>query len=297
MEDTNLGHALSRSRSLRSGLLKKSIIKVLMLLVSILAGAVGVQQSKKHIDSQIQKLSDKPEPIENMRQVVVPTRALSQGEIVQAHDLSLREIPERYTDSNSVTADHYQLAVGQRIDFDVDEGRALLWAHLAGGVSPTFSGSVREGLRALTVRVDDVNSLSGFLQPGDKVDLLLSHGLGAELSVVPIIQRLEVIATGNQTHVDKTGNSLPRNFSTITVHVRPDDAQKLTLAQQVGKLTAVLRNPRDSEPVTHNAISLSQLIGKEGDAAAKPIRSTKALSSKHVVVRKVPAIEYIIGGS
>jgi len=84
---------------------------------------------------------------------------------------------------------------------------------------------VPEGARALTVRVDEINSISGFLQPGDRIDLLMTHGLGTDNSVFPLIQNLNVIATGLQTRVDK--NSVgggKRSFTTITVNVSPDDA-------------------------------------------------------------------------
>jgi len=92
------------------------------------------------------------------------------------------QIPQKYADTHSVHSGNYDVAVGQRLDFDIDEGRPLLWAHLEGGLTPTFSGKVDEGLRAMTVRVDEINSISGFLQPKDKVDLMLSYGTGGKIN-------------------------------------------------------------------------------------------------------------------
>lgn len=277
--------------------LRPLLKNLLILSVSIGAGMLGVHQSRELIEARITQLSDKPVPPQIMTQVVVPSRPLSRGDIVNSDDLSLREIPQQYADSNSVTAEHYARALGQRLDFDIDEGRALLWAHLAGGVSPTFSGNVTRGLRAMTVRVDDINSFSGFLQPGDKVDLLLSLGLGEAQKVVPIIQQLEVIATGSQTKVDKQGGAQPRNFSTITVHVNPQTAQKLTLAQQTGKLTAVLRNPDDKAQMPVSSMTLAQLLGAaEPDRSARAVRLKTAKKVKVAAMPVVPLIEYIIGG-
>ena len=146
----------------------------------------------------------------------------------------------------------------------------------------------------MTVRVDEINSISGFLQPKDRVDLLMSHGSGAAQVIFPLIQRLDVIATGVQTVVDKAGDGRQRSFSTITVQVTPEEAQRITLAQQVGKLTATLRNPDDESPLTDAPMSVAELLGIEQPAPEPP---------KAVPVRRAPrapeppGVEYIIGGS
>jgi len=262
---------------------------ILMFVLSLGLGAIGVYYSKHYIEQQVSYYKGQLDKTETMVEVVVPKRNLARGEILLASDLSIREIPEKYADSNTVNGGNYDVAVGQRVDFDIDEGRPLLWAHLEGGLTPTFSGKVADGLRAMTVRVDEINSISGFLQPKDKVDLLMSYGSGQAQQIFPLIQRLNVIATGVQTLVDKSSGGSTRNFSTITVHVSPNDAQKITLAQQVGKLTAMLRNPDDESSLTDLPMSVAQLLNiqEEPPPVKQPRKPRKA---------KEPAIEYIIGG-
>lgn len=266
-----------------------------MFLLSIALGAVGVFFSRQYIEEQIAYYRGQLERTETMVKVVVPNRPIRRGEIVSADMLSTRDIPQKYADSNSVNAGNYEIALGQRVDFDVDEGRALLWAHLEGGLSPTFSGKVPEGLRAMTVRVDEVNSISGFLQPRDRVDLLLSHTRRGEQQIVPLIERLDVIATGVQTVVDKAGSGARRSFSTITVQVTPEEAQRITLAQQVGKLTAMLRNPDDESPLAQEPMSVATLLG-----LAEPVEPVAKAAPRPRPRRapeaKAPGIEYIIGG-
>ena len=141
-------------------------------------------------------------------------------------------------------------------------------------------------------RVPDINSISGFLQPKDRVDLLMSHGSGDGQRIYPLIEQLEVIATGTQTLVDKAGAGRERRFTTITVQVSPTQAKRITLAQQVGKLTAMLRNPEDESPLSDAPMTVAELLNlpapaPEARPRPRPVRAAP----------KAPAIEYIIGGS
>ncbi len=268
---------------------RKSKKNLIMMGLALMLGGMGVFLSKNYIEEQVAYYKGQLEQTETMVKVVVPNRKLHRGEIVSSKVLLIREIPEKYADSNSVTAANYDVAIGQRVDFDVDEGRPLLWAHLEGGLSPTFSGKVPTGLRAMTVRVDEINSISGFLQPKDRIDLLLTYGSGKTQEITPIIQNLDVIATGVQTLVDKNGSGVKRSFTTITVQVSPEQAKKITLSQQVGKMTAMLRNPEDESPLSTTPMSVSSLFGEK--KVVKPVvKKTKKKAKK-------PGIEYIIGGS
>lgn len=270
---------------------KPRIKNVLMFVVSLALGIGGVFFSRQYIEDQVSLYRSQLDKTEPMVTVVVPARKLFRGEKVTANLLVTRSIPAQYADSNSVTGADYELAIGQHVDFDVDKGRPLLWAHLEGGKTPTFSGKVPEGLRAMTIRVDDINSISGFLQPDDRVDLFLSHSTGGAKEIFPLVERLEVIATGVQTIVDKNGTSATRNFSTITIQVDPDTAQRITLAQDVGKITAVLRNPGDEAPLVGAPINVSKLLG----IAPPPV-----VKKKKAPVRRpkpAPSIEFIVGGS
>lgn len=267
---------------------KKNII---MMFLALLLGGMGVLLSKSYIEKQVAYYKGQLEQTETMVKIVVPKRKLFRGEVVSSNDLLLREIPEKYVDSNSVTAVNYDVAIGQRIDFDIDEGRALLWAHLEGGLSPTFSGKVPTGLRALTVRVDEINSISGFLQPKDRIDLLLTYGSGSSQQIFPLIQNLDVIATGVQTLVDKNGAGSKRTFTTITVQVSPDQAKKITLSQQVGKMTAMLRNPEDDSTLSEKPMSVASLLNRQ-----MPVKA-RVEKRKPKTAKKKPGIEYIIGGT
>ncbi len=274
----------------KSGAGRRPKKNIVMFGLSLALGGVGVFYSKHYIEEQVAYYRGQLERTEEMVGVIVPTRSLPRGHVLTGADVAERQIPAKYADTNSVKAANHKVALGQRLDFDIDEGRPLLWAHLEGGLTPTFSGKVPEGLRAMTVRVDEINSISGFLQPKDRVDLLMSYGNGPAQMIYPLIERLDVIATGTQTLVNKSSGGGQRSFSTITVQVSPTMAKRITLAQQVGKLTAMLRNPEDEAPLSDDPMTVAELLNLpvpvEGPPPPKPKKAAP----------KPPGIEYIIGG-
>jgi len=265
---------------------KRSRAGILVFFLSVSLGLVGMYYSRTYIENKVDYYKTQLEKTEPMVDVVVPGRRLLQGEVLRQQDLLIRPVPVTYADENALLEANYADAVGKELAFDIDKGKPLLWAHLEGGRARTFSGMVPAGARALTVRVDEINSISGFLQPGDRIDLLMTHGLSAQNVVFPLIEKLEVIATGLQTRVDRNANGVQRSFSTITVNVTPEDAQKITLAQKLGKLTAVLRNPEDVDSLLTAPMTAARLLNK-------PVKPKPIVKKKK---QKKPGIEYIVGG-
>jgi len=262
---------------------------MVMLLVSLLVGATGVYLTRDFINKKVDFYRSQMSDNEQLTEVVVPKQSMSRGEVVTSDKLALREFPKKYLDSNAVTNASFQVALGQRLNFDLDAGKPLLWAHLDGGLAPTFSGKIENGLRALTLRVDEINSISGFLQPKDNVDLMLTYSeSGKGRLTVPFMQNLHVLATGIKTATDKTGRSSIQRYNTITVQVSPDNAKRLVLAQDVGKITATLRHPEDRIDMDEGAMTVSRLLNKKSAIAKKPKRKKVRKTKKR--------IEFIIGG-
>ncbi len=218
-------------------------VNVIMLVVSLLLGAAAVYFSRNFIEEQVSYYKSQLDKTEPMVQVVVPNKGLRQGTIITQSVLSLREMPARFAHDNGLTDKNFSEAIGQRLRTDIQQGKALLWAHLEGGKTATFSNTLIAGNRALTVPVDEINSISGFLQPSDNIDLFLTDRRDGEKEIYPIMQNLHVLATGIKTDVDKSGQPTGRSYSTITVQVTPKDAKRIVLAQSVGKLTATCETP------------------------------------------------------
>jgi len=268
---------------------KKPSKNIVMFLLSLIVGGAGVFMSKQYIEDQIAGYKASLEKTEEMTEVVVPNRKMVRGDIITFEDLKINKLPKQYVDPNVVLESTHETAIGQRVEFDLEPGLPLLWAHLEGGMTPTFSGKVPTGLRAMTIRVDEINSISGFLQPKDRIDLLLTYGTKEDKKIFPLLQNLNVIATGVQTYVDKSGGS-QQPFTTITIQVSPEQAQKITLSQQVGKVTAMLRNPDDESPLSKTPMTTAQLLNR-------PVPVPKPKKKVKKYVKPKPRIEYIIGGS
>ncbi len=112
--------------------------------------------------------------------------------------------------------------------------------------------------KAITVRVDDVIGVAGFLQPGDRVDVLLSRKLpqgDAEADVV--LQNLKVLGV-DQTVDDRAGK--PAVARSVTLEVETDQAQRLVVAQNIGSLTLVLRPIGAAQSQPHRRVSASDLL-------------------------------------
>src|SRR3989442_11710901 len=101
-------------------------------------------------------------------------------------------------------------------------------------------------MRAVSVRVNEVVSVAGFVLPGTRVDVLLTgNPSGAsEQQTTTVLENVAVIATGQRLERNAAGD--PQSTPVITLLVSPDDAQKLTLASTQGRIQLALRNPLDT---------------------------------------------------
>jgi|SRR5882724_2037201 len=134
----------------------------------------------------------------------------------------------------------------------IDKGEPLLKSRISGfGAKATLSRQVPVGMRAVSIRVDDVSGVAGFILPGDRVDVMLTRRLEAttpDSSLVTdvILQNIQVLGIDQLSDQDREKPVVAR---TATVAVTPEQAQKLALAQQAGTLGLALRNATSVDQV------------------------------------------------
>ncbi len=238
-----------------------------LMLVSLICGAValysGQQDLTTRLDAERLRLQPKPP---RLIDVVVARRDVNRGEPVSADTMAIRQIPAEYVASTAIRPEQFDDLQGARLALPLRGGEALLHSAIIGGETMAFSARVKPGIRALTIAVDEINSISGMLQPGDRIDLLFSAkppdgpGHAAPESTITLFQNLLVLATGRQIRPGTDERQGPRPFSSVTVEVEPDHAQRLVVAQRAGKLTAVLRNPDDSARLASKSMDIRQLL-------------------------------------
>ena len=162
----------------------------------------------------------------------------------------------------------------------------------ASGGKASLSSVVATGMRAMAIRVNDVNGVAGFITPTDRVDVLLTRGDKLETQQTEtLLQGVKVLAidqTVNE-HADK-----PAIAKAVTLEVSPEDAQKLTLGSSIGTLSLALRNIANADAITTRPFSVGDLNPQQPPPAkpvAKPVRRRPQIE----VIRGSDTEMYVIG--
>ena len=158
------------------------------------------------------------------------------------------------------------------------------------GTAAGLSAIIPEGYRAMTVKVDDAAGISGFIQPGSLVDVVVTidprEGSGHQDPISKIVlQNIKVLANGQ--NIDKPENEREANsVKAVTLQVTPEQAEKLALASTEGKLQLVMRNQVDQGDEQTTGVNKRNLLGGE---AAQPVPEPGALKSEQPKQESRPA--------
>ena len=149
------------------------------------------------------------------------------------------------------------------------------------GQRATLSALVKPGMKAVTIRVNDVEGVGGFVLPGDHVDVVLTRQLekGSATTQV-VLQNTRVLA------VDQSADE--RAAKSVTLEVDTVDAQKLWLASSVGSLSLLLRKAGETAEVRTRKVTLNDLGTNE------PVNTDKAATTTVVVTRASAKQEYTV---
>ncbi len=180
--------------------------------------------------------------------------------------------------------------VGRGVILPISKGEFILTNKLAGeNAGAGLPGLIPPGMRAISVRVNDTTSVSGFVLPGTHVDVLLTGNPGGsnEQQTTTVLEDLAVIATGQKLERNAAGE--PQTTSVITLLVSPDDAQKLTLASNQGKIQLALRNPLDTKQ-DELAAARADALYKIVATPAQPAPPRSRPKQRQTVAPAVPTI-------
>ena len=253
---------------------------IALLLALLLSGAVTLVISRK--------LSSRNAAHPSLQRYVASSHTLQAGEVLQPDDLTLVDWPASLPLKNAFTK--VEDIAGRAVIYPVAGSQPILDDYLAApGSGIGLTTKIPEGMRATSVKSDEIAGVAGFLFPGSHVDVLVN--LRADVTPTPrneiVLQDVEVLTVGQKLQPDPQGK--PETVNVVTLLLTPEDAQRLMLASSQGSIQFVLRNGADHTKVKAMPVEMAQLSG--GSAAP----SAAVTPRLHSPIREPYVVETILG--
>jgi pilus assembly protein CpaB len=225
------------------------------------------------------------------RPVIVAASDLDVGAELKAEDIRVIDWP-----ANAVPKDSFgnpTEVIGRGLIYPVIQNEPILPNKLASkeagaGLPP----AIPPGLRAVSVRVNEVIGVAGYVLPGTRVDVVATVSpteQKADMTSKVILTNVQVLAAGTKIERD-TDKNKPMPVTVVTLLVNPDEAERLTLASSEGKIQLALRNPLDTMTIPTHGVRPAALLGMTPVVRVATYRPrTPALLVPGVAVAAAPA--------
>jgi pilus assembly protein CpaB len=226
-----------------------------------------------------QKFSKPRASAPTRHQYVAAAVNLEAGEMLRPASLNMVDWPESMPLMGTFAKP--EDVAGRIVLYPLSAGQPILERQLsAAGSGSGLTVKIPEGMRAISLRSDDVVGVAGFLLPGTYVDVLVTYHApnSADPITATILQDVQVLAAGQKFQPDPEGKATSVNV--VTLLVKPGDAERVVLASSQGMVHFVLRNGSDRETTKDAAVQLSQL---DGSAGPKPVAAAPAAKSPRPV--------------
>jgi pilus assembly protein CpaB len=262
---------------------------VLILVLAVMAAGVAGFSTLRFLSTR--PVTTVVAPSARKATVVLASRDLPVGHRVVAEDVRSVEWPADLVPAgyHTQTAD----VVGRGLITAVRTNEPLLASKLAEpGSGAGLPIVIPEGLRAMSIPVDQVVGVAGFATVGTRVDVLLTIQPPGQSETVTqiILQNLTVLSTGQVYQRDERGE--PITVNVVTLMVSPEQAERLSLATSQGRIQLALRNMLDIEDATTAGIRTSGLLN------GAPRRTTPAARPASAAQRQAPgSVEMYKGGT
>lgn len=257
---------------------------LLMIVISVGIGLAAVVLASRWISQQATVASSK---------IVVAAVDIDLGTPLTPQMLKVAEWPKGSVPAGA-TEDIKTLDT-RVVKTSLLRGEPVLESKLAPlGATGGLSAVIKEGNRAMTVRVNDVVGVAGFALPGNYVDIVVNtedesvkaDNVNKSISKI-VLEHILVLAVAQEQNRDETK---PRVVNAVTLEVTPEQAEKLDLARSVGTLSLVLRNQIDTSEVTTTGSTKKNLLNRvEQPVSATQSPEVKTVVKKVVVYRKAQA--------
>jgi pilus assembly protein CpaB len=269
---------------------RNHIYIVVALVMAVLAALIAVNYVQTTV-------AERTQDNRRMIDVAVPLADMPQGAIVQPGDLAVRSVPAEFAPADAVTPDNHAEFEGRMLRSPA-RGGAPLSASALVPLNEHFSSLIPQGKVAYTLSVDENNSISGMLVPGDLIDILFVKdkdgdpaAARAGARVLPLLQQVRVLATGTRIGERVAREGQPdgdtQGFSSVTLELDQTQAKSLVIASQVGALRVLLRDVKDRSPGPAQGLSEREWLRSLGVSDVAPGGTAGTRGNR---------IEFIIGG-
>ena len=270
-------------------------VKKLLLLIGALAVAAVTAVMARSIFSGASAPSAQATPVVPAGpEVLVATRAMPVGTIIDAESLRFQVWPEglvqpAYFIKGSPGVNPQEL-IGTVVRNEITAGQPLTQGTLVKpGERGFLAAALGPGMRAVTVAVSATSGVAGFVFPGDRVDLVLTQEVssggdknGPSLRASEtIIRNIRVLATDQRTSAqNEEGKPEVRTISTVTLEATPKIAEKIAVAQTIGQVSLSLRSIADNSAELERAIAAGEVEVPEGADVKAERKMLLAIASK-----------------
>lgn len=268
---------------------RSSLLSLMVAFVLAVLAVVGVQSYLRGQQAALQA-ENVVEPESPDNTIIVAAVPLRFGMTVDSG--SLRSIAWQSDDIPDGAFRTVEEVIGETgklryVMSAIEIGEPLLSNKITGpGQRATLSAALAPGMKAVSIRINDVLGVAGFVLPGDRVDVMLTRSSGssnisaANASTDVLLQGIKVLAIDQMA--DERANKAAV-VKTITFEVSTSEAQKLTLAQSIGTLSLTLRNVASSEFETIEPVNISDLGGGFGQ---QPVANNSPEPQPEVIIKR-----------
>jgi pilus assembly protein CpaB len=269
--------------------MRNKLFVVLLLAVTTGGGLAYATYNFMNSDQRVQTVNAPTQP------VVVAVADLSLGSELRSEDVRVMQFPKGQAPDGSFARP--EEVIGRGLIVNVVKNELILGAKLASkeagaGLPPI----IPSGMRAVSVRVNEVIGVAGYVLPGTRVDVLATASPSnnqTDMITKVVLQNITVLTAGTRLEQDEKQGK-PVQVTVVTMAVTPEQAEKLALASTEGKIQLALRNPLDTSTPETPGIRPALLLG-----IARPVRMVKKAGKPGqapvMVAEPAPTVEVIRG--
>jgi len=204
--------------------------------------------------------------------VVVAQHPLKLGTRITADHVKVVQWPANAPVANSFSK--VEDVLNRGLISDVDENEPLTNSKLAAleagaGLPP----SIPPGMRALSVKVNEVIGVAGFVVPGTRVDVMVTlpgKTRDEDSTTRVVVSNVQVLTAGTRYDQENAKDGAPIPSTVVTLLVSPADGEKIALAGSAGQIMLTLRNPLDQDPTATSGVRTNALFGAPAPAPKAP---------------------------